>query len=70
MSFALEIIWCVYFIYCTFQVAIGAPGNAKLYPLLSGKDAFKQSLVDLFPNETEAIDKYFDILKVSLFSMF
>ncbi|KAF6021803.1 RETSAT [Bugula neritina] len=44
-------------------VALGEPGKAKLYPLLSGKKEFRQSLVDNFPDEVKAIDKYFDMLK-------
>lgn len=52
-------------IFSILQVALGEPGKAKLYPLLSGKKEFRQSLVDNFPDEVKAIDKYFDMLKVT-----
>ena len=52
------------------QIAIGEPGDqAKKYPLLSGKDDFRQSLVDSFPTEVEAIDKFLAALKVSMIAM-
>jgi len=44
-------------------VAVGPSGKAKMYPLLSGKTEFRQSLVDNFPNDTEAIDKFLNMLK-------
>ncbi|XP_070565714.1 all-trans-retinol 13,14-reductase-like [Ptychodera flava] len=44
-------------------VVIGEPGKAKHYPLYSGKHKFRQSLVDNFPDDVEAIDKFLDMLK-------
>lgn len=51
-------------LYTFIQIAIGKPGKAKMYPLLSGKREFKQSFIDNFPEEKEAIEKFFKTLKV------
>ncbi|XP_067948219.1 all-trans-retinol 13,14-reductase-like [Watersipora subatra] len=44
-------------------VAIGKPGQATDYRLLSGKDDFKNSVHKYFPDETRAIDKFFATMK-------
>ena len=49
------------------QVALGPAGKAKMYPILSGKTEFRQSLIDNFPDEVEAIDKFLGMLKVRKF---
>ena len=45
-------------------MALGPAGKAKMYPILSGKTEFRQSLIDNFPDEVEAIDKFLGMLKV------
>ncbi|XP_012934886.1 all-trans-retinol 13,14-reductase [Aplysia californica] len=39
-------------------VTIGPPGKAKAFPMKTGKDRFYQNLKEMFPKDTEAIDKY------------
>ncbi|XP_002732825.2 all-trans-retinol 13,14-reductase-like [Saccoglossus kowalevskii] len=46
-------------------VVIGDNEKARHYPMYGGKDEFKQSLLDKFPQEKKAIDKYFDLLKAT-----
>ena len=43
---------------------MGPAGKAKMYPILSGKTEFRQSLIDNFPDEVGAIDKFLGMLKV------
>lgn len=48
------------------EVVIGSsPDDAKTYPVLSGKGKFKDSLLEKFPNEKKAIDKFFDMIEVT-----
>lgn len=42
----------------------------RRYPLLSGKNDLRKSLVDSFPGEVVAIDKFLAMLKVNLFKSF
>ncbi|CAD5121492.1 DgyrCDS9997 [Dimorphilus gyrociliatus] len=44
------------------KVAIGKPGEQKLYSILSNKDAYKQALLKHFPKEEKAIDGYLKLL--------
>lgn len=46
------------------KIVIGEGNNKRRYPLLSGKGKMRQSLIDSFPDEVEAIDKFFSMLKV------
>ena len=51
------------------EVVIGSsPEEAKTFPIKSGKDDFKNALYEKFPNEKEAINKYFDLLEVNILS--
>lgn len=52
------------------QVALGDPSKAKRYPLRCGKDEFRQCLVEKFPDEVPAIDKFLEMLSVSRNSLF
>lgn len=48
-------------------VIIGDAENAKRYPVCGGwQDDYKKALYKSFPKEKEAIDRYMDMLKVSL----
>lgn len=47
-------------------VAIGDPSNARLYPIMSGREEFRNALLEKFPKEKDAIDKYLELLKVIL----
>ncbi|XP_064613670.1 all-trans-retinol 13,14-reductase-like [Liolophura sinensis] len=44
------------------EVALGDPAKAKRYPLRSGKDEFRQCLVEKFPDEVPAIDKFLEMV--------
>lgn len=44
-------------------VALGDPEKARRYPLTHGKTEFMQSLLDHFPQEKKAIEKFFHYLK-------
>ena len=43
-------------------VHIGKGENARRYPVLKGKDNWIKSLKERFPDEHEAIDKFFDLI--------
>ena len=47
-----------------FQVALGPPGQSKLYPHLAGRKEWRAKMIEKFPNEKKAIDKYLALLKV------
>ena len=48
-------------------VVIGDAENARRYPVCGGRqDDYRKALYNSFPKEKKAIDKYMDILKVSL----
>ncbi|KAK3740160.1 hypothetical protein QZH41_014090, partial [Actinostola sp. cb2023] len=44
-------------------VAIGDLSNAKIYPIMSGREEFRKALHEKFPDEKVAIDKYLELLK-------
>lgn len=44
-------------------VSIGYGNENRKYPVLSGKENWQRSLKEAFPDESEAIDKFFDLLK-------
>ena len=48
------------------QVAIGEPGKAKKYPQMSGKKAWRDKMVEMFPKEEAAIDKIIQMRRVRL----
>ena len=49
-------------------VVIGDAENARRYPVCGGRqDDYRKALYKSFPKEKKAIDKYMDILKVSLY---
>ena len=45
-------------------VAIGDLADPKLYPIVAGKEDFKNTLYEKFPDEKQAIDHYFALLEV------
>lgn len=46
-------------------VALGPPGKARFFPLRNGpKDAYRNSLLESFPDEKAAIEKWMNLLKV------
>lgn len=48
-------------------VVIGDAENARRYPVCGGRqDDYKKALYKSFPKEKKAIDRYMDMLKVSL----
>ena len=46
-------------------VLLGYPDNVRSYPILAGKKEFRDALLDKFPDEARAIDKYLEMLAVS-----
>ena len=47
------------------NVAIGKPGEHKMYPLVSGsRQIFRDALVKSFPDEEKNIDKFLALVKV------
>ena len=52
------------------EVVIGStPQDSKTFPIVSGKEDFKNALLEKFPDEKEAIDKYFDMLQVNILQL-
>ena len=48
------------------EVVIGSsPQDAKTFPIMSGREEFKNALKEKFPDEKEAIDRYFELLQVT-----
>ena len=47
-----------------FQVVIGQPGKGKEYPQMTGIQNWKKALLEKFPKEEAAIDKFLALLKV------
>lgn len=48
------------------EVIIGSsPQDARTFPIVSGKENFMNVLLEKFPDEKKAIDKYFDLLQVN-----
>ncbi|XP_077979098.1 all-trans-retinol 13,14-reductase-like [Glandiceps talaboti] len=41
-------------------VIIGETGKEKYFPIYSGKERYRQGLIDKFPNEVKAIDKFLE----------
>ena len=47
-------------------MALGEPGKQKLFPFRSGgPQSWKQGMMEQFPDEEKAIDKYLKLLKVN-----
>ncbi|CAL1538385.1 unnamed protein product [Lymnaea stagnalis] len=51
-------------------VALGDPAKAKLFKMKSGEDRYVQNLIDMFPQEKEAIIKYMELIKDASNSFF
>lgn len=48
-------------------MAIGEPGKQKFYPIKAGgPDVWKKSMLEKFPKEERALDKYLSLLKVCI----
>ncbi|XP_059144383.1 all-trans-retinol 13,14-reductase-like [Physella acuta] len=45
------------------QVAMGDPANAKLFKMKAGEKEYVQNLINLFPQEKDAILKYMELIK-------
>ncbi|XP_059175978.1 all-trans-retinol 13,14-reductase-like, partial [Physella acuta] len=45
------------------QVAMGDPANAKLFKMKAGKKEYVQNLINLFPQEKDAVLKYMELIK-------
>ena len=45
-------------------VAIGDLSNPKTFPIMAGREEFRNALYEKFPEEKKAIDKYLELLKV------
>ncbi|KAK3758726.1 hypothetical protein RRG08_012392 [Elysia crispata] len=43
-------------------VALGQPGSARLFPMKTGKKNYVQNLIDMFPKEKAAIEKYIELI--------
>ena len=50
--------------YVFLQVALGEPGKQKLYPQVTGKEEWRKKMIEMFPGESSAINKYIDLLHV------
>lgn len=46
-------------------MAIGKPGKADHYSVMTGRGAWKKELIKTFPKDAEAIEKFFNLLQVS-----
>lgn len=46
-------------------VLLGCPDNVRSFPIVAGKKEFRAALLDKFPEEAIAIDKYLSMLAVS-----
>jgi len=44
-------------------VALGPPGQSKFYPHVAGRKQWRDKMVEKFPGEKKAIDKYLEILQ-------
>ncbi len=49
---------------CILQVALGQPGKAKFYSHMSGREEWRSKMIENFPKEEKAIDKYLQLLAV------
>lgn len=50
------------------EAIIGSnPQDSQNFPIMKGFEGFQMALLDKFPNEKNAINKYIDLLKVSVF---
>ena len=47
-------------------VALGDLANPRLYPIVAGKEDFRNALYEKFPDEKKAIDRYIDLLVVRI----
>ncbi len=54
----------------SFQVALGEPGKQKLYPHVVGKEEWRKKMIEMFPGEASAINKYMELLDVKCFELF
>lgn len=53
--------WC-------FQVALGEPGKQKFYPFRAGgPKALKAALLEKFPKEEAAVDKFLELIRVRVY---
>ncbi|KAI8783298.1 all-trans-retinol 13,14-reductase isoform X2 [Biomphalaria glabrata] len=52
------------------QVAVGDTAKARIYKMKSGDERYVQNLIELFPEEKEAIIKYMELVKDASASMF
>ena len=48
----------------SLQVAIGEPGKQKYHPQVMGKEEWRKKMIEMFPGESLAINKYIDLLDV------
>jgi len=51
-------------------VVIGDPSNAKLVPMVSGKERYLQNLIDRYPSEEKGIRRYMELVKEANDSFF
>lgn len=51
-----------------FKVALGDPmkERVKTFPFVSNKEKIKENLINRFPKEKEGIEKFFELLKVTM----
>ena len=45
-------------------MALGEPGKARLIPHYAGKNQWRAKMLEQFPDEEKAIDRYLQLLKV------
>ena len=46
-------------------VMLGYPDNLRSFPMVAGKKEFKEAMLEKFPDEAKAINKYLEMLAVS-----
>ncbi|KAK6968364.1 all-trans-retinol 13 14-reductase isoform X4 [Biomphalaria glabrata] len=52
------------------HIALGDTAKARIYKMKSGDERYVQNLIDLFPEEKDAISKYMELVKDASASMF